>query len=372
MKERATSQEQRAKSSSFLRHTLRVILPNNKWLRRIVLSLIALILISVGAMYGIAQWYINSQQDKPYTMGVSFIPDYANYLGIEPKETMGALLGIGVRHFRLVGYWSNIEREKGTYDFSQLDWQFKKAEQSGSTVSLALGLRQPRWPECHAPNWVDTSQPTNQWYPHLENFIKAVVNRYKNSPALISYQLENEYFLSAFGECENYDPERLNKELKLVQNLDPNHPVIISRSQNGVGIALRQPLPDKTAISIYRRVWDDKTNRYLQYPFPAWYYGFLAGWQKLATGTPTIIHEMQAEPWPVKGKPIPEASLAEQNKTFNAGRFEKRFDYAKNTGMRSVYFWGAEYWYYRWQILGDKSVWQVAMDHFEASTRNTY
>ena len=86
----------------------------------------AVILLLVGSMYGIAQWYIHSEASKPLQMGVSFIPDYAQSLGVDPQQTMDALLNIGVKQFRLVSYWSDMEQTPGQYDFSQLDWQFKK------------------------------------------------------------------------------------------------------------------------------------------------------------------------------------------------------------------------------------------------------
>jgi len=77
-------------------------------------------------MYGIAEWYIHSQQSKPLEYGVSFIPDYADSLGVNPQQAMDGLLGIGVKHFRLVSYWSDSERTQGQYDFSQLDCNSRK------------------------------------------------------------------------------------------------------------------------------------------------------------------------------------------------------------------------------------------------------
>jgi len=88
---------------------------------------------------------------------------------------------------------------------------------------LSLGLRQPRWPECHVPVWA-ANEPYNVWYPQLMTFITAVVNRYKNNPALGSYELENEYFLKAFGTChQTIQENRLIAEYNLVKNLDSKH-----------------------------------------------------------------------------------------------------------------------------------------------------
>ena len=330
-----------------------------------------LVIILAGLfMYSISRWYAASVNDKPLIVGTSFIPQYAEYLGVEPQETMDSLIDIGVRHFRLVSYWNDIESQQGTYDFSRLDWQFKKAEAAQAKVSLSIGLRQPRWPECHTPEWAK-DKPQDDWQPQLEKFIAAVVERYKDSPSLATYQLENEYFLKGFGECSNYDRGRLISEYNLVKSLDTKHPVIISRSNNAQGIPVNEPKPDVYAISIYKRVWDaGVTKRYMEYPFPAWYYGFLGGWQKLHDGREMIIHELQAEAWAPNYQTLKDINLEEQNKSLDAKRLENRFDYGKATGMREMYLWGSEYWYYRYKVLDDPSLWNVAKKEFSAQANN--
>jgi len=317
-------------------------------------------------MYSIALWYQHEQKGKPTTLGVTFIADYASYLGTDPHASLSAVLDdLHVKHLRLVSYWSDIEPAKGQYDFSELDWEMQQAEAQGAKVSLSVGLRQPRWPECHAPGWVNTAGPENTWEPELNAYMSAVVNRYKNSPALQSYQLENEYYLNAFGECNNYSRSRLAGELALVRKLDPNHPIIMSRSNNYAGFAVRKPLPDIIGISVYRHVWNTfLVGRYLTYPFPSWYYAFLAGSEQILTGKPSVIHELQAEPWPPNGQSVLQTSLAEQNKTFDAGKFAATAKFAKQTGIKDIDYWGAEYWYYRMTVLHDPSVWNEAKQIF--------
>lgn len=322
-------------------------------------------------MYGIARWYMASSSDQPRVLGASFIPAYAESLGLNPQETMDALIhDVGIRHFRLVSYWDQLEPSPGNYDFSLLDWQFQKAEAADAKVTLSLGLRQPRWPECHMPSWA-IDQPATDWQPRLENFIEAVIKRYKDSPALDSYQLENEFFLKGFGTCTNHDRDRLISEYDLVKRLDAKHKLIISRSNNALGIPIGKPTPDEFGISIYKRVWDSAlTKRYIEYPFPAWYYAFVAGVQKMHTGKDMIIHELQAEAWSPNGQGITQVSLAEQNKSFNAERFEKRLKFAEGTGMKEVYLWGAEYWYYRLVHEKDTTVWSVAKKTFHDPSWN--
>jgi hypothetical protein len=340
------------------------------WWQKLVIIIIALVAGWVGVAYGIARWYIISNSDKPLVMGTSFIPAYAESLGVDPKETMDALIDdVGVRHFRLVSYWNQLESTQGQYDFSLLDWQFQKAEDAGATVTLSLGLRQPRWPECHMPNWARTQTP-DQWTPALLDYMQAVVERYKHSPALRSYQVENEYFLKGFGECEQIpgamDRNRLIAEYALVKKLDPHHTVIINRSNNALGWPVGAPTPDTFGISIYKRVWDAQiTHRYLEYPFPAWFYGFVAGWQKLVTGRDMIIHELQAESWGPRGKNLSDISVTEADKSFDADRFRSRIDFGKATGMREMYLWSGEYWYARMKVQKDPSLWNVAKETFK-------
>jgi hypothetical protein len=317
-------------------------------------------------MYGIARWYIWEQSSKPLTLGASFIPDYAQSLGVDPRQTLDAMLNdLHIKQLRLVGYWDRIEPRPGQFDFRELDWQFQKANAAGAKVSLAVGLRQPRWPECHMPGWAK-DESKDVWSVQLKAFMKQVIERYKDNPALQSYQLENEYFLSVFGDCPDFSRARLIDEYDYVKDLDPSHPLIVSRSNNALGLPVGQPQPDVFAVSVYKRVWDITiTKRYVEYPFPAWFYGFLGGGGKLLTGKDLYVHELQAEPWPPNGQEIKHTPLTEQSKSLDADRLRDRFRYGEATGLRSIDLWGAEYWYYRKVVLHDPSVWNVAKQEYQ-------
>lgn len=337
--------------------------------QKIITVCLAIFFFCTGTMYGIAQWYIASQSSKPFTLGASFVPAYAESLGLDAKETLDALIhDVGIRDFRLVSYWNQGEISQGHYDFSLLDWQFQKIEAAGGSVTLSLGLRQPRWPECHMPEWAQTQQPQT-WKIHLEDYVSAVVNRYKDSPALASYQIENEYFLRGFGNCETIpgalDRSRLIDEYNLVRALDPKATIIVNRSNNALGWPIGDPQPDEFGISIYKRVWTPVLGRYIEYPFPAWYYGFVAGWTKLMTGKNTMIHELQAESWGPRGKSLADITVAEGDKSLDSTRLADRVGFAEGTGMREVYMWGAEYWYFRMIKQNDPSLWNAAKEIYD-------
>ncbi len=336
----------------------------NIW-NKALISLSVVVLVMVSSMYGIAQWYIFTHRDQPIEYGVTFIPSYARYLGVKPKETFQAILtDLKPKHVRLVSYWDVIEPTRGTYDFGELDWQMEMAQNAGTEVSLAIGLRQPRWPECHMPAW-HLNQPKEVWYGDLKKVMTATIERYKSHPALHSYQLENEFFLSVFGECPDFSRDRLVDEYNLVKQLDPDNPVIISRSNNAIGFPINEPKPDAYGVSVYKRVWDKTlTKRYVEYPFPAWFYGFLAGGSKLIDGRELMIHELQAEAWTPEGYEIKTAPLSELHKSMNPERLKNRFEYARASGMKRMDLWGAEWWYAMKETRGEPGLWEAAVDEF--------
>lgn len=331
------------------------------WWRKTLIIIVLLVSLWLVICYGVARWYVNKHSGEPLSIGTTFISNYAESFGLDPQQTLKAIFEeLGIKQIRLVSYWKDIEITPGNYDFSSLDWQFDMAARNNAKVSLAIGLRQPRWPECHEPKWVDISAPQDQWRPQLDNYMTAVINRYKDNPALGSYQLENEFFMSIFGECKNFDRQRLVEEYNMVKKLDPRHPVIVSRSNNWIGLPLGQPRPDIFGISVYKRVWDSTfTKRYFEYPMPSWFYSTLAGWTEILTGKDMIIHELQAEAWAPNKKTLQEITVEEQYKSLNAKRMKDRIDYGVATGMRQINLWGAEWWYWLKVKNGDPSVWNT-------------
>lgn len=322
-------------------------------------------MLFISFMYGMANWYYWKHRNTPVTLGATFIPDYAESYGLDPEQTMDAIINdLGVKRLRLVSYWNNGESEQGKYDFSFLDWQMEKARANGVEVSLAIGLRQPRWPECHWPAWAQ-NMPKSQWQPELMKYIAATVERYRDHPALHSWQLENEFFLKAFGICPDHTRERLVDEYKLVKDLDMNTPVVVSMSNNAIGTPIYEPTPDKWAISIYKRVWDKNiTKRYYEYPIPAWYYAFRAGWTEATRGRDVFAHELQAESWLPDGYDMRTASTDELYKSLSPEHLEHRFRYGVSTGMKEIDLWGVEWWYYMKEKRNAPELWNIAREQY--------
>lgn len=331
------------------------------WGKTVTVVALSLLLLTTTA-FGIAQWYINKQASKELVIGATFVPNYARYFEVDPQETLSAMINdLGIRRFRLVTYWKNFEPEEDSYDFSELDWQFDMIEQAGGTISLSLGLRQPRWPECHGPEWA-MAKSIPEWTEDLKEFMGIVIDRYKDRSVLVEYQLENEYFLSVFGECPDHSRERLVDEFNYVKAKDPSRPLIVSRSNNATpSWPLGEPRADIVAASIYKRVWDKTvTRRYFEYPYPAWFYGFLAGATMLTTDRDTIIHELQTEAWLPPEYEMKTAPIEELYKTFSPEELPRRLQYGVDTGIRTIDIWGVEWWYQMKTLRDAPELWDSA------------
>ena len=342
-----------------------VVRPNSL-AKKIALWVVIITAIPAFAMYGIAQWYIFTQKDIPLKIGATFIPNYAEYFGLDPQETLQATIDdLGIKRYRLVTYWKDYEPEPDQYNFEKLDWQFDMIEAAGGEISLSLGLRQPRWPECHGPEWaMEKSVP--EWTEDLKEYVGVVIDRYKDREVLVEYQLENEYFMSLFGECPDFSRDRLIDEFNFVKNRDQTRPTIITRSNNTFGWPVRDPVPDIHAISVYKRVWDKTlTKRHFEYPYPAWYYAFYGGISKLTQDRPFFIHELQAEAWLPGGKNMINTPIDELYESLSPERLRDRIKYGVDTGVRTIDLWGVEWWYHMKTKRGAPELWNTAKSEFE-------
>ncbi|MGH9858213.1 MAG: hypothetical protein ACRD4B_10255, partial [Acidobacteriota bacterium] len=226
---------------------------------------------------------------EPNKFGVSFSTKQCRNFGIEPEETLDWLLKSGFRRFRLMSYWDEHEKAQGKFDFSPLDKQIKQIEKAGGVITMCLGARQPRWPEFHWPDWAWNASKEKR-DKALLFFVKAVVERYKDNPAINSWQLENEALLTSFGQRIEIDRNRLRDEFRLVKKLDPARPVIMSTSASW-GIPIIGPIPDISAFSFYLIRFHN--GKYTTTYHAFWIHRIRAYLIKLIWRRSSFIHELQ-------------------------------------------------------------------------------
>lgn len=290
------------------------------------------------------------------TYGVSFSVKQCRNFKLDSTETLNWLLDQGFRRFRLMSYWNETEKQPGQYDFTELDKQIAQITAQNGEISLCLGVRQPRWPENHWPDWA-WNLPKNERDEKLINFTKAVAERYKDYDAIISFQLENEALLKAFGERSEVDRKRLRAQFKLVKNIVGNKPVIMTTSTSW-GIPFRRPIPNIVGFSFYQIVYN-KGAYHTSFHKP-WLDRMRALIIRILWRKSSFIHELQLEPWGPKN--IWEMDDAEQDKSMNVSQIRKNLTLAKQTELTPIDLWGGEWWYWRVQKHNDPTIWQAVQE----------
>ncbi|PIV45166.1 MAG: hypothetical protein COS25_01240, partial [Candidatus Nealsonbacteria bacterium CG02_land_8_20_14_3_00_37_10] len=71
-----------------------------------------------------------SSEAEKIVWGVNFSQKHAELLGLDWKEAYLALIDdLGAKNIKLATYWDLIESEEEQYNFEDLDWQIKTAEE---------------------------------------------------------------------------------------------------------------------------------------------------------------------------------------------------------------------------------------------------
>ncbi|MDO8561191.1 MAG: beta-galactosidase [bacterium] len=314
-------------------------------------------------LFLIALWFLTRPVPVPADIayGVTFSIPYArDTLALDWKKTYAGILDeLKARHLRLPAYWTEIEKERGKYDFSGLDYLVGEAGKRNAEIILAVGEKLPRWPECFVPDWAGTLSREERHKVFL-NFIDRVIERYRGDKHIVYWQVENEPFLP-FGGCTDYDKYFVDVEISRVKSLD-SRPVIVTDSGELSLWAQAYKRADVFGTTMYRTV-SIKFIENFKYPLPPGYFRMKARLMRYIFGEkPIIVVELQAEPW-TKKRP-PEVSIDTQMKLMNVGIFKDNINYEKETGFGEVYLWGVEWWYWLKEKHGKPELWDEAKKLF--------
>lgn len=331
------------------------------WRRPLVIIVLGLI----GA--GLIWIFLNMVLDEfrpvePLALGVTFSTKYARELGLDASAVFTATLReLGARRIRLPMYWDEVEPTDGDFHFDEVDAFLAEATKYGAEIIPAIGLRVPRWPECHVPAWAKTLSTAEQQAELLE-YLEAIVTRYRNHDAIIAWQVENEPLLESFGECPEPDREFLKREVALVRELD-SRPIIITESGELSSWLGTVGTSDILGISMYRTVWNRFVG-YLYYPLSPGFYRYRAEAIRPFTSQ-IMVTELQVEPWVARG--ILVTSLDEQFHSMNPVRLRANLAFASRAGFQEVYLWGIEWWYWLKEKQGEPVLWELGKEIFASS-----
>ncbi len=294
------------------------------------------------------------------TAGVTFSKPYAEEFKLDPDEVLAASLNdLNIRRFRIPAYWSLLEPQKGKWDWAWLDRELDSVAAKQGSVVLAVGEKLPRWPECWIPDWA-VNLSNGEREQAVLDYMNQVINRYKNHPAVKSWQVENEPGFP-FGKCPETADGLFDKEIKLVRSLDTKP--IATTDSGELSFWTLGGRVDRLGVSVYRVVIG---------PLGIFHYWFVPPQFYLRKGQAMsllwgiknfYISEFQMEPW-TKRVTLLETPIDEQMQTFDLKQMMNNISFAKNSGISTIDYWGVEWWYWMKTTQNRPEFWETAKTIF--------
>jgi hypothetical protein len=330
-------------------------------LARLVRLLAAVLVVLGFAWYILNQAVIFPKNELAY--GITYSPQQARDLGLDWQEVFIAVLDdLGAKRLRLAAYWDIIETSKGNFDWSETDWLLEEAEKRDVRIIMAVGGRLPRWPECHFPGWIKEVGKNEREQATLD-YIRAVVTRYKGEKKIVAWQVENEPFLSKFGECPPLDSIFLDEEIALVKSLD-SRPVVVTDSGELSDWVRAAKRADIFGTTLYRNTFSKYLDSYVHYPISPSFFRIKRNLTELfASPKEWLVIELQGEPWSKES--YQNVSQAERDLTMSSENFDETLEFARLAGFREFYLWGVEWWYWEWKVQNRGVFWVKARELFK-------
>ncbi len=161
-------------------------------------------------------------------------------------ETLATILRESdASYVRISVEWSQVEPQEGVYDFRLVDALLATAENAGSHVMLGVGVKAQRHPEFYLPQWVlDQTHLAEDAvisddpvvHDRALDMVRAVVAHVASSPAIDSWQADNEpYIASSRAYSWTLSRAFAAEEVAAIHDADPlGRPVSISQAQHFV------------------------------------------------------------------------------------------------------------------------------------------
>lgn len=326
----------------------------NRWrLRLAIVSILIFILAFENLLLMLRYHRLN--KNIPETVGVSFSQVQAERFGSDWRENYLAIMDdLQFKNIRISAYWDRVEPKAGQYDFQETDWMIDEAGKRGVKITLVVGQKNIRYPECYYPDWVNSAD-TAKTSEQAIDMVKAVTQHYRDNSTVVAWQLENEFLLKSFGVCpsELLTNQQLQKELTALKSIDSSRPIILTQSDQ-FGFPIKGPFGDVFGFSMYRWSWNGNIG-YWRYPQSGEYFWWKASLISLLYNQQIKIHELQAEAWGPVGNEY--LNYDESQKSMNPKQFRDNIQYVRETRVRNYDLWGAEWWWHMKQ-QGHPEMWE--------------
>jgi hypothetical protein len=345
-------------------------------IRTVILILILLLLVVIVALAVMRP--PSSKKDADIVWGLTFSPRFSEYLELDWKKVYQAMLDdLNPPLLRIPFYWDDIEEAEGVFNFEKYDYMMYEADRRDIRITPVLGIRVPRWPECHIPKWA-AGLTTSEQRERVLGVIRESILRYKHLKTIEMWQVENEPFLSQFGICPPLNPDDLDKEIALVRVLDPERRILVTDSGELSKWTDAAKRGDVFGTTMYFIVWSNFWSDYLgyiDYRLPVQFFWLKANIVHLLYGADKriIIAELQSEPWLPWGPWGPgflkRLSFEEQDQSLSIAQFYHNIEFARDVGFPEVYLWGVEWWYSMKVNYDRPEFWSAAKGVFDGSAR---
>jgi len=305
-----------------------------------------------------AFFYFRFKPAEDIAWGVNFSIPQANYLGFDWEKMYLAILDdLTPQRLRIMAYWEILEPERGEYKFDDIDFLLAEAGKRDIPVILVLGHKQPRWPECHHPDWYE-GLSDDEKEEALLAVLGASVEHFKKYDSISAWQIENEPLFPYGPDCRIVKFGTFRKELALVKSLDDRPMVVTDSGEKGAWLPSTWAGGDIFGSTMYREVYYDQKQKYVKYPIPTALYRVKAGMVQTLSRVDKIWGvELQAEPW--FETTVHETPWERQKELMNPDKFAANVAYATSVGFEENYFWGVEWWYWARQH-GYPEMWEAA------------
>jgi hypothetical protein len=299
-------------------------------------------------------------------VGFSFSPHASLYAGRDATQDLALLLDATQPDLvRLPIYWEDVEPTPDQLDFDSIDPLLTVVANHNLTalhqtrVVLTIGARNFLFPELHEPDWAGPRQQ-----PYLDQaqagsayrmYFDTSITRYRGSPLLYAWQVENEpldFVGNDFTGDDQISASQLEWEVGEVHRLDPAHKAVVT-TYNGMNVfvdmlRLSAPAPigasghpadaldagdalgldlyvDGPNISFRHFVTIDLREQWKQETVSFW------GDQASRQGKDLWVAEMQAQPW------------SDSNTFKQKDLVASAVDYRQDD-LQVVLMWGVETW----------------------------
>jgi hypothetical protein len=172
--------------------------------------------------------------------GFSYSPLTSIQMHRDPAQDLNLLLSATNPDLvRLPVYWEMVQPTPETLDFSSVDSLLavveahNKVAPNPTRVVLTIGARNFLYPELHEPAWAGPRQMPYlnevQSGPIYRLYMDASITRYRASPLLYAWQVENEpldYVGNSFTGDDQIKIAQLDWEVAEVHRLDPAHQAV--------------------------------------------------------------------------------------------------------------------------------------------------